>query len=136
MITGDALYGILDKLNLLEKKSYSEKDLKNVVILGRAEHVLYGNFRKGETTCRINAILKNAITNKIVDSKDIQGEGDKFLLYAPDQLTPWIKIEFNLGPQEIAADSDKDIGEILTNSPEAWKLSGPLTSNHSPSWIT
>jgi len=124
VITGDTLYGILDRLNILEKKSYSSEDLKNVVIKARAEHILYGNFRKGESTCRINAILKNAITDKIVDSKTIQGEGDKFFLYAPDQLTPWIRTEFNLGPQELAADSvsDKDIEEILTGSPEAWKL--------------
>jgi tetratricopeptide (TPR) repeat protein len=124
VITGDTLYSILDGLNLLERKSYSSEDLRKVVNKGGAKHVLYGNFNKGEKTCRINAILKNVITDKVVDSKSIQGEGERFFLYAPDQLTPWIRTKFNLDPQEIAADSDSDknIDEILTNSPEAWKL--------------
>lgn len=124
VISSDTLYSILESLNLLDKKSYSSEDLRKVVDKGRAEHVLYGNFTKAENTYRINTILKNAATNKIVDAKRLQGEGDKFFLYAPDQLTPWIRIKLNLDPKEIASDSDSDknINEILTGSPEAWKL--------------
>lgn len=124
VLTGDTLYTILESLNLLDKNSYSSEDLKRVAVKAGAQHVLYGYFSKGEETCRINAILKNVAMDKFIDSKTLQGEGAEFFLDAPDDLTPWIRDQFNLRPQDIAADSDsdKDIEQILTGSPEAWRL--------------
>jgi tetratricopeptide (TPR) repeat protein len=38
-----------------------------------------------------------------------------------DQLTPWVKSQFNFTSDEIAADPDRNIEEILTGSPQALK---------------
>ena len=77
VISGDTLNTYLESLNLLDKTSYTSEDFKNVTAKAGAQHVLYGSFTKGEETCRINAILKNAAMDKVIDSMTLQGEGSE-----------------------------------------------------------
>lgn len=122
VLTGDTLFSILEQLDLLDVKNFSSEDLRKVALRGGANHVLYGNYTKAEKTFRIDAMLKNVITGAPVNSIRVQGEGDKTFMDAADQLTPWVKSQFKIGTREIAADFDKEVRKITTNSPEAWQL--------------
>ena len=66
-------------------------------------------------------MLKNVATGEVLGSKRIEEEGESAFHEAIDMITPWVKSQLNIGRQEIAADSDRDIGDILTASPEALK---------------
>ena len=49
-----------------------------------------------------------------------------------DELTPKIKANFELNEEEIASDIDKDIGKIMTSSPEAYKYYVEGRKYHNP----
>ncbi|MGD9346149.1 MAG: protein kinase [Candidatus Aminicenantes bacterium] len=119
VIPGDKLFSILRELNLHEAKSYSSEDLKRIAERGKVDNILYGYYSKAENTYQIDVNLKNVGSGEIIGSKKLQGEGESIFLTKVDELTPWIKSKLNLSELEIAADLDRDIGQILTSSPEA-----------------
>ena len=121
ILTEDRLQEILGRLNLQEAKTYTSEDLKKVAGQGRVSHILTGNYTKAEDTFRIYTKLQNIVTGELKGSK-VEGKGESTFYSAVDQLTPWIKSQFNIPHEEIAADWDRDIGEILTASPQALKL--------------
>lgn len=119
VLTGDRLFEILEKLNLLETEGYSSEDLKSVAARGRANHILHGNYTKAEDTFRVNVMLQNLITEELIGSKGVEGKGVRTFYSAVDELTPWVKSKLNLTSRQIAADIDREIGTITTSSPEA-----------------
>jgi len=121
VLTEDRLLEILEKLNLQDAKSYTSEDLKKVAEQGRVSHILTGNYTKAENTFRIYTKLQNIITGELIDSHKVEGEGESTFHSAVDQLTPWVKFQFNFTSDEIAADPDRNIEEILTGSPQALK---------------
>ena len=122
IMTEDRLLEILERLNLREAQSYTSEDLKKVAALGRVSHVLTGNYTKAEDTFRIYTKLQNIVTGEFKGSYKVEGKGESTFYLAVDQLTPWIKSQFNIPHDEIVADWDRDIGDILTASPQALKL--------------
>ncbi len=121
VLTGDRIYSILQQLNLLEAKSFSTEDLGNVVSRGKATHILYGNYTKAGETLRINTMLHEAGSGKLIASESVEGLGEESIYDMVDELTRKLKSSLELTPQEIAQDIDKEIGEITTRSPEAYK---------------
>lgn len=121
VLTEDRLLEILEKLNLQDAKSYTSEDLKKVAEQGRVSHILTGNYTKAEDTFRIYTKLQNIITGELIDSHKVEGEGEPTFYSAVDQLTPWVKFQFNFTNDEITADPDRNIEEILTGSPQALK---------------
>jgi serine/threonine protein kinase/predicted Zn-dependent protease len=119
VLTGDKLYSILKELDLQEAKSYSSEDLEKIAEQGKVDNILYGYYSKAANTYQINVNLKNVKSGEILGSKRLQGEGESIFLTKVDELAPWIKSKLNLSEFEIAADLDRDIGQILTSSPEA-----------------
>jgi len=117
----DRLLEILEKLNLQDAKSYTLEDLKNVAALGRVNHILSGNYTKAEDAFRIYSKLQNIITGENINSHKKEGKGESTFYSAVDELTLWVKSQFNLTSYEIAADEDRNIEEILTGSPQALK---------------
>lgn len=122
ILSEDRLQEILERLNLKEAKSYTSEDLKKVASLGRVSHILTGNYTKAEDTFRIYTKLQNIVTGEFKGSQKVEGKGESTFYSAVDQLTPWIKSQFNIPHDEIVADWDRDIGDILTASPQALKL--------------
>jgi len=122
ILTEDRLLEILERLNLQEAKSYTSEDFKKVAVQGRISHILTGTYTKAEDTFRIYTKLQNIVTGEFKGSYKVEGEGESTFYSAVDQLTPWVKSQFNIPHDEIAADWDRDIGEILTASPQALKL--------------
>lgn len=119
VLTGDRLFNILRQLKLLEAKTYSSEDLKRVAALGRANHILVGNYSRAEDTFRINTILQNVVTEELIGSKREEGKGLGSFFSMVDELTIWTKSKLNITRHEIAADIDREIGKIITSSPEA-----------------
>jgi serine/threonine protein kinase/lipopolysaccharide biosynthesis regulator YciM len=121
VLSGDRMFSILKQLNLLEARSFSTEDLENVLSRGKATHILQGNYIKAGETLRINSMLHEAGTGKLIASDSVEGLGEEGILSMIDELTKHIKKNLEITPQEIAQDVDKEIGEITTSSPEAYK---------------
>ena len=116
VLTADRLYTILEELDLLKAESYSSEDLRKVAERGRVNYIVHGNYSMAEESFRIAAMLHNVRAGEIVDSTKVSGEGMGSFHSMVDDLTPWIKSQFNLTSSEIAADFDRNIEEITTSS--------------------
>jgi len=121
ILSGERLFQILSDLNQLEAKSYSSDILEQVAIQGRVNHILVGNYAKAGDTIRINVTLQQARTDKTLASEGVEGKGEESIFSMVDELTKKIKANFKLTPEEIADDIDREVGNITTSSPEAYK---------------
>jgi serine/threonine protein kinase len=121
VLPGDGLFSVLKNLNLIDERNYSSEDLKRLTIRGGANHLLYGHYTKADDVYRIDVMLKNVMTEDLAIQR-FEGKGDITFFNTADNITLWIKSKLNIGSAEISADSDKDIQDIFTDSPEALKL--------------
>jgi serine/threonine protein kinase/predicted Zn-dependent protease len=121
VLPGEILFDILKNMNQLEAKSYSLEDLKEVAAKSRVKNILVGKYAKAGDTFRINAMLQDPITGEVVGSEMIEGKGEESFFSMVDELTRKIKVNFKLTAKEIAGDIDKEVGQITTSSPEAYK---------------
>jgi serine/threonine protein kinase/tetratricopeptide (TPR) repeat protein len=133
VLSGDRIYNILKNLNLLESKDFSSDDLGKIVSQGGATHILRGGYTRAAETFRIDIMLQEGKTGESLGSHRVQGEGEGSFFALVDELTKEIKDDFKLSSEEIARDIDKEIGQITTSSPEAYKylLEG---GKHHSSW--
>jgi serine/threonine protein kinase/predicted Zn-dependent protease len=120
VLSGDKLFNILKRENLLEAKSYSSEDLVKVADQGRIANVLRGSFTKAGDTFRINAMLQNVSTGEMLGTERVEARGEEGLFTAVDELTRKIKSNFQLSPEQIASDFDNEVGKITTSSTEAY----------------
>jgi serine/threonine protein kinase/Flp pilus assembly protein TadD len=115
------LYSVLEKLALLNKETYSSEDLQQVAARGAVKNVLTGSYAKSGDMWRINFTIQEAGTGKRVGGGRAQGsENDIFSMI--DELSLQIKPLLELTETEIAGDLDSKIGDITTNSTEAYNL--------------
>ena len=122
VLSGDQLYSILRKLDLLEATSYASEDLKKVASEGRVNHILQGNLSKAGDTFRIDYTLQNINTGESVGAERVEGIGEDNIFTMVDNLTRRIKANFRISAQEIASDIDEEVGKITTRSAEAYRL--------------
>ncbi len=120
-LSGERLFQILSDLNQLEAESYSSDTLTQVAAQGGVNHILVGNYAKAGDIIRINVTLQQARTYKTLASEGVEGKGEESIFSMVDELTKKIKANFELSPEEIADDIDREVGNITTNSPEAYK---------------
>ncbi len=121
VITGDSLFSILNQLNLQEAPSYSSDDLKEVAATANVDYILNGNFTKAHETFRVNTFLHKSATMDLIGTERVEGQGEGSIFIMVDRLTRKIKEDFDLTPETIAHDIDKDVMQITTNSHEALK---------------
>jgi tetratricopeptide (TPR) repeat protein len=121
VLSGERLYNILGEMNLLEAKSYSSENLREVASRGGVENVLVGKLTMAGDTFRINTQVQEASTGELIGSESVEGEGESSLFTLVDELTKKIKGNFQLSSEQIAADLDQEAGVITTSSPEAYK---------------
>jgi len=121
VLRSDEVYGIFKKLNLLEAKRYSAQDLKDVARNGKVNHVLKGSYIKAGDNFVITAMLINASSGETISSLSVRAEGEKNIFSKVDELTRKIKLKMELTSDQIAADIDKEVGQIITSSPEAFE---------------
>jgi serine/threonine protein kinase/tetratricopeptide (TPR) repeat protein len=122
VLSGDQVYKILEDLDQLETPGYSSDILKQVAQRGRVRHVLRGSYTKAGSRFRVSISLQDMETGKLVASQTAEAEGEDKLFALVDDLTRGIKSDMNLTLEQIASDIDKQSAEVLTSSPEAYKL--------------
>ena len=121
VLSGDRLLNILRKLNLMETKKYDSSDLKAVAKEGGVNHILKASLSKAGDTFRIDYALQEVSSGESIGSDFVMGEGERSFPTMVDELTKSIKANFKLSEKEITSDIDRDVGEITTSSPEAYK---------------
>jgi serine/threonine protein kinase/Flp pilus assembly protein TadD len=121
VLSAEELFNILGQMNLLEAESYSSEDLKKIASQGKVEHILLGNYAKAGDTIRINIMLQDASTGETIGSELVEGVGEESFFTMVDELTRRIKGDFEFSEEQIAGDIDKNVGQITTSSPEAFK---------------
>jgi serine/threonine-protein kinase len=127
VLSGDRLYSILRKLNLLEAKSYASEDLKEVAIEGGVNHILQGSLSKAGDTFRIDYTLQKISTGITSGSGRVEGRGLESVFSMVDELTGKIKANFKLSEEEISGDinSEKEDfvkGALIISNMEAPRL--------------
>jgi tetratricopeptide (TPR) repeat protein len=132
VLSSDRLFGILRKLDLLEARSYATEDLHEVALQGQVSHLLQGALTKAGDNFRINIRIQDINTGELIGSETAEGRGQESFHLMVDELTPKIKGNFELNDEEIANDIDKDIGKIMTSSPEAYKYYVEGRKYHNP----
>jgi serine/threonine protein kinase/Tfp pilus assembly protein PilF len=132
VLSSDRLFSILRKLDLLEARSYATEDLHQVALQGQVSHLLQGILTKAGENFRINITIQDASTGDLIGSETAEGKGQESFHLMVDELTPKIKANFELNDEEIANDIDKDIGKIMTSSPEAYKYYVEGRKYHNP----
>jgi len=117
----DRLFSILRKLNLLEEKSYATEDLKKVAADGGVNHIFRASLSKAGDIFRVDYSLQEAGTLEPIGSDYVKGKGEESFPAMVDELTRKIKANLNLSTEVIASDIDKEVGNITTSAPEAYK---------------
>jgi len=121
VLSGDRIFSILKKLNLLEARKYSSEDLTKVANQGRANHVLKGSYIKVGENFVITVMLQKPHTGEVISSKKVECRGAGEIPAKVDELTNEIKLDLNISRKQIASDIDREVGKITTSSPEAYK---------------
>ena len=121
VLSADQLLSVLRKLKLSEAESYAHEDLKAVAEESGVNCILQGSLAKAGETFRIDYSLQEISSGKILGSERMEGEGEESIFFIVDELTRKIKADLNLTQEQIAADLDKEIGVITTQSLEAYK---------------
>ncbi len=120
ILPGDRLFKILSQLNQLEARSFSSDILKQVAAQGKVNHIITGDYVKAGDIFRISVMLQEAETGKLIGSERVEGTGEGSFFSMVDDLTRRIKANFNFSSEQIANDLDKEVGNITTNSPDAY----------------
>ncbi len=121
ILSRDRLFHILSDMNLAEASSYSFSDLKEVAKKGGVEHVLQGAYARAGENFRLDITLQDASTGTLIGSENVEGKGQESFFAMVDELTRRIKKNFQFTSESIASDIDRDVGQITTSSPEAYK---------------
>jgi tetratricopeptide (TPR) repeat protein len=115
------LFYILKKLDQLETTEYSLDVLQEVAKKGKVEYLLLGSLNKAGDYFRIDIKIQEAKTGELVGSELVMGEGEESIFAMVDELTKKIKLDFEFPEELIANDIDREVCQITTNSPEAYK---------------
>jgi tetratricopeptide (TPR) repeat protein len=121
ILSGDKLFKILSDMNRLEAKTFSADVLDEVASRGRVQYLLLGKYAKLEDVFRIDIQLQEANTGEIISSIRVEAGGEAEVFTKVDELTRKIKTNFRLSEKELATDIDREVGNITTSNPEAFK---------------
>jgi serine/threonine protein kinase/Tfp pilus assembly protein PilF len=123
VLPDDQIYGLLSKMNALDKDDFSTEELREIASRGGASHLLRGIITKSGDAFRIQATLQKARNlAEIAGTYSADGTGEGSFFGMIDELTRKIKTGLNLSARQIAGDMDRRVGEMTTSSPEAYKL--------------
>ncbi|UCE40663.1 MAG: protein kinase [Candidatus Aminicenantes bacterium] len=121
VMSSERLFQILGELNQLKASTYSSNVLKQVAFRGAVNHILVGDYAKAGETIRIHVNLLDVRRDKTIASESEEGTGEESIFPMVDRLTKKIKERFDLTDEELADDLDREVAQITTTSPEAFK---------------
>ncbi|MFC2156863.1 protein kinase [Acidobacteriota bacterium] len=119
VVSGDRLFEILKDLNLLETATYTTRELKKVAESARADYLIVGKYNRLGQAIVIDVLIKEADTFKTVETLRENASNEEDIMPKVDSLTKRIKAQLGLSAERIEQDTDKEIGTIVTHSPEA-----------------
>jgi tetratricopeptide (TPR) repeat protein len=122
VLPSDRLSQIIKGINQLETEPYSSQFLDNIASEENIKFFILGAYGKADNNYRITVKIKEIRAREFLATKIVEGKGEGSLHSIVDEITPWIKSELNLTPNEIAEDFDREIGKIITSSPEALRF--------------
>jgi serine/threonine protein kinase/Flp pilus assembly protein TadD len=121
VLSGDKVFSILKKLDLLEVKKYSTEDLVKVANEGIINHTISGSFIKAGENIIITLLLQKPHTGEVIRSTKVECRGEEEITLKVDELTKQIKLDLDLTNEQIVSDIDKEVRTITTSSTEAYK---------------
>ncbi|MFX0069257.1 MAG: protein kinase [Candidatus Hodarchaeota archaeon] len=122
VLSREKLFEILSQLNQLEVETYPADVLKEVAAQGGVNHLLLGSYARMGDVFRIDVVIQEASTGKMIGSERVEAKGEEDVFPKVDELTRRIKANFKLSEEDITSDLDKDVENITTSSPEAYKF--------------
>ncbi len=121
VLSSERLFQILKELNQLNAKTYSSSVLREVASRGGVNHVVVGDFAKAGETIRIHVNLIDVRRDKTIATETDEETGAENIFAMVDRLTKKIKRRFDLSKEQLADDLDREVAQITTSSPEAFK---------------
>lgn len=121
VVSGERIYGILEKLGLLEKEKYSADDLERVASQLGVSHILRGSYLTAGDKFSINLSISRTDSSEIISRFREEGTEEEIVSTLIDKITREAKSALDLTTEQIAADIDKKVGQITTPSQQALK---------------
>ncbi|MFA9454300.1 MAG: protein kinase, partial [Candidatus Aminicenantaceae bacterium] len=121
VLSGDRIYSLLDRLDLLDHDKYATEDLAHVASQASVSHILRGSFMTAGEKFIINASLMRADTREVMSSLSEEGIGEASITDSIDKITTQLKAALDLSEEQISTDLDRDLSQITTESPEAFE---------------
>jgi serine/threonine protein kinase/tetratricopeptide (TPR) repeat protein len=121
VVSETQIYNISEKLNLLDAKEYSPKELVKVATMGRIDYILTGSFFTSGTDFTLAVVLGNPRFGRIISSQRIDCKGEEEIPAKIDELTKKIKSDLGLSPEQISGDIDQRLEKMITPFPEAYR---------------
>jgi serine/threonine protein kinase/Tfp pilus assembly protein PilF len=119
VLPSDRLIQVLNRLEFEEKEDYSTDLLEKIADGAVVDHIIQGRFFKSGDDFRIFFQIQKSGSWEVIGSETLSGKVDRHTKMV-DELTPKIKSYFDLTDQDISGDIDFDIGQITTQSSEAF----------------
>ncbi|OGD27003.1 MAG: hypothetical protein A2V57_05305 [Candidatus Aminicenantes bacterium RBG_19FT_COMBO_65_30] len=120
VIDANTIYGILRRLNLAEAKKYTNADLVKVANEAGADYTLCGGLMKDGDRTIMNLSLQKPRTREVIRPLEVECQNDAEIFKKVDDVATRLKSDLNVSSEQIAADIDRNIGEISTPNAEAW----------------
>ena len=121
VLSSENVFQILKNLNQLKAKTYSSDVLKQVASRGGVNHVLVGDYAKAGETIRIHVNLIDVRRDKTIATETDEDVGAENIFTMVDRLTKKIKGRLDLTNDQLADDLDREVSQITTSSPEAFR---------------
>ncbi|MGB2906761.1 MAG: protein kinase [Candidatus Aminicenantaceae bacterium] len=121
VLSGDRIYSLLDRLDLLDHDKYATEDLVQVASQTSVSHILRGSFMTAGEKFIINASLMRADTREVLSSLSEEGIGEASITDSIDRITTQLKAALDLSEEQISSDLDRDLSQITTESPKAFE---------------
>lgn len=122
VLPSDRLLQILKKMKQEAAERYSTDILDEIASQESIKYFILASYAKAGDNFRISLKIRESWTEEHTGTEIVQGKGMDSLFDLVDELTLKIKPKLNISNYDIAADYDKDVGEIFTYSTDAMRL--------------
>ena len=136
VVSTDRLYAALASLRKADDQAFSPEIVSQVAAKTGVDHVIVGSYMKSGDNVRVNVRLQDVKTGRIVTSESAQGPSQSDLFQMVDDLSRRIRTKFAElrpgaapgalvaqpgTPTAASAGLDRGLGDVTTNSIEAYK---------------
>lgn len=121
VLSDDAVYGVLKKLGMTERRRFSRDELGRLAAELKADYLLTGSLMKAGGRMIVSAVLQDARTGAVVRTDKVECADEQDLMRKTDGLARLVKSGFNLTNAQAEDDIDSDLMILASSSPLAFK---------------